>query len=239
MGMSTDLAPSGHPSRCSRLAGPTRRPGPCGRRRGRGICGADSPSRHAAAVGAVDASRARAAARRATGRTRRHVGVRRRGPRRICDRVILNGSGCLVGQLDRPANRTGHARPAPRRAELSTRRLSSSLSIRSAPRAREPSSSCARAPVRQRSHMPPSTKLRDRRAKRRLGSHLRKRIRPVFIDGHACHRRLRGILGRPVGGLEPRDLARTGYDWRDSRSALPTRSRAARERGSNVVQGSG
>ena len=85
---------------------------------------------------------------------------------------------------------------------------------------------------------------------------LRSADQPVLVAGRTAPRdrrastRSRHALGRPIGGVEPRDLAATvptdcrgmarssGYDRHDSRSAAPTRSSAARERGSDVVQSS-
>lgn len=114
--------------------------------------------------------------------------------RRICDRGIPKGSGCLSASSTAP--RSAHARRALLRAEPScpTRRLSSSLSIGSAPRASRPSSSCARTQVRQRSHMPPSTRPRERRAKCRLGSHLRvtPRFWPAGREPRATRPRVHG-----------------------------------------------
>ena len=101
-----------------------------------------------------------------------------------------------------------------------TRRLSSSLSIGSAPRASRPSSS-----------WPAPRCASEARCRRALGH-----VIAAPNAGSAATSGSRRAFGRPVGSLEPRDLGATAPI--ESRSPVPARSSAAREGGSDVVQGS-
>ena len=163
------------------------------------------------------AVRSRSASSRSSSRFAR-ISLRRIGPS-----GILRGSGCLSASSTAP--RSAHASRALVLAEPScpTRRLNLSLSIGSAPRASWRSRSYARHQVRPRSHTPPSSKPRDRRAKLRPGSHRRVRIRPVLIAAQPP----RAVLDRVAAGSSRGGIDRSRNGSRDalSRSFMPLEAR--------------
>ncbi len=205
-------------------------------------------------------------AQRVSASSRRSSRFARISPRRISAAGIRSGSGGL--SADATAPRRAHARRALVVAEPScpTRRLSSSLRIGSAPAASWRSRSYARRHVTTCSHTPPSSKPRERRARRRLGSNRRVPIRLILISvappraaldrGAAKSGRTRAdksgsrscdALDRLFPALEPRALVAAGLivnssadapgdHGRNRGSPLATGASTAGERRSDIVK---
>jgi hypothetical protein len=119
--------------------------------------------------------------RRRSASSRRSSRFARTSARRIIADGRLRGSHWRSASSTAP--RSEHASRARVLAEPSrpTRRLNSSLSMGSAPAASSRSRAAARHDVTTRSQRLPSTKPREPRARRRLGSRGRERMRPGLI----------------------------------------------------------